>query len=77
MRFTLSTSRYYYPEVSDRERLTRLFGFVFDEGDCVDLERSPVVELSTLEDLLDLQKKADCRLIVSEARIEIYDGYRE
>lgn len=35
------------------------------------------VEINTLEDLLELQKKLGYELIVYEDTIEIYDSYRE
>ena len=93
MKFNLSTSNYLYND-KDKKRLEKL-GFVFDkelkaphieEGkkwymDDYDVEQHIIIEINTLEELLEFQKNYGQLIIGGNGEdgfwLEIYDGYRE
>ena len=84
MIFKLRTSESFYPQdvIRDYESL----GFRFTLTDPIwrednttyykDSKFEPVVEINTLEDLMEFQKEWGM-LVITEDTIEIYDGYRE
>lgn len=41
------------------------------------IDKAWTIEINSLEELLDFQKKCGCSLILSGDSIEIYDDYRE
>ena len=65
MKFSVSATSGMEPPCKKAER-------VFGEEDFY-------VEIASLEDLVDLSKSEDCKIIVSGdiRHVEIYDGYRE
>jgi len=84
MKFEIHTSGYTYDDEKTVELYKRI-GFTFDKEERgffpttywrmkVD---SSEIEINTLEDLLELQSKVGCELIISGGSIEIYDDYRE
>jgi hypothetical protein len=78
MKFKLSTVGYWYDE-EDKIKLEK-FGFKFDESTKVGLweinEYKPTIEISTLEELMELANYS--HLLISEKNeIEFYDDYKE
>lgn len=85
MKFELKVSGYSYFN-EDTVNLYKELGFEFGEpefrGDrnywYIKGDKTPEIEISTLDELLKLQSKVKCELIILDGgSIEIYDNYRE
>jgi hypothetical protein len=85
MKFNVSTTGYSYSD-EEQVELYRSMGFEFGEPE----ERGMLpckywhiktdsieMEINSLVELLKLQSKVGCELIISGGSIEIYDNYRE
>jgi len=84
MKFELRTTGYFYPDEEDRIKLSKLgFSFSFfpeekDEDFQWEIQDTDVfIELNTLDELLDFQKRCDNRIIINNNVIQIYDDYME
>lgn len=77
MKFTLSTSRHFYPQAYRRKELEEI-GFTFKPSDYKDftIEGSPEIEINSLEELIQFANKFG-EIIVGDGSIEIYNDYRE
>ncbi len=85
MKFDVSTSGYSYSD-EEQVKLYKSMGFEFGEPQ----ERGALpykywrietdsveMEINTLAELIELQSKVGCELIIGDGSIEIYDDYRE
>jgi hypothetical protein len=77
MKFTLSTSGYFYTRADRRKELEEI-GFTFKPSDYKDfaIEGSPEIEINSLEELIQFANKFG-EIIVGDGSIEIYNDYRE
>lgn len=77
MKFTLSTSGYFYNDPESREELSRL-GFTFSlKNKFYHINQNTIeIEINTLEELVEFTKKYG-EIVFSDGQIEIYDDYRE
>lgn len=84
MIFTLSTTKYYYPDKNQREKFEKL-GFTFDLLDKPDsffydsytINGKPTIEINTIEELIELSKTYGELIISDDKCIEIYNDDRE
>jgi len=89
MRFTLDTSEHSFTRsevggIAEYARLGLRFRVIMGvrpEHNLYTVRNRPVIEVSTLEDLLTIQKHVACPIIISgdngDNTLEIYDSYRE
>ena len=82
MKFQLSTSGYYYSK--DRVNDLKKYGFEFTKSPTEwDKDRhhingrSVIIEINTLEELVEFSEKNGSPIIFELSAIEIYDDYRE
>ena len=77
MKFKLSTSKYFYPNETERTELSKL-GFTFRPSEYKEyvIGGTTEIEINNLEELLELSKKFG-ELIIKEDSVEIYNDYRE
>jgi hypothetical protein len=78
MKFTLSTTGYFYPNEEDRLKLQEI-GFEFEHSDYLKFRKSnkqPEIEINSLEELISFSNKFG-GVIINDGSIEIYDDYRE
>ncbi len=80
MKFYITRTSRSWPERKERPPLPS--GLVFEPGPCTHAHGNWVIELATLEELLELGRSQDEELIVRVKNdgaplIEIYDDYRE
>jgi len=78
MKFTITTSGYFYPNKERRTELEQL-GFTFKPSDDYKnfiILGKPTIEIKDLNELIQFADKWG-EIIVGEGTIEIYDYYRE
>jgi hypothetical protein len=78
MKFTLSTTGYFYPNEEDRLKLQEI-GFEFEHSDYLKFKRSNKqleIEINSLEELISFSNKFGA-VIINDSSIEIYNDYRE
>ena len=75
MEFKLSTRGFFYNEKKEMELLETLgFKFKFYKNNNFIIKGTPIININSLEELIELSKKFNCQIIVSDKRIEIYDN---
>ena len=74
MKFTLSTTCYFYPNEEDRLKLQEI-GFEFEHSYYLK-NKQPEIEINSLEELISFSNKFGA-VIISDGSIEIYDDYRD
>ena len=76
MKFTLSTTGYFYPNQEDRFKLEKIgFAFRHSEYGVCKTDTKPEIEFSTLEDLIRFGNEFG-EIIVTDGSIEIFDDHR-
>lgn len=79
MKFTLTTTGYFYTDEDQIEKLKGL-GFEFTQDALLNIfeikEGSKEIEINSLEDLVKFTENYG-EIILNENEIEIYDDYRE
>ena len=77
MKFELSTSKYFYPNETERIELSKL-GFTFRPSEYKEyvIGGTTEIEINSLEELIEFSKEFG-ELIIEDKSIEIYNGYRE
>lgn len=76
MKFTLSTTRYFYTEEEAIELKDLGFEFVKTESKRLTLSEPSSVDINTLEELVAFVEKYGV-IVFYPKEIEIYNGYRE
>ena len=76
MKFTITTSGYFYPEKERRAELEKI-GFKFKSSSYKDFKilGEPTVEIKDLDELIEFADKWG-EIIVGDGTIEIYDADR-
>jgi hypothetical protein len=77
MKFTVTTSKYFYPDKERRSELEKI-GFTFKPSDYkgFSIVGEPTVEIKDLNELIQFTDKWG-EIIVGHGTIEIYNDYRE
>jgi wyosine [tRNA(Phe)-imidazoG37] synthetase (radical SAM superfamily) len=77
MKFTINTSRYFYPKKEERTELEKI-GFTFKPSDYKEftIVGEPTIKIKDLNELIQFADKWG-EIIVGNGTIEIYNDYRE
>lgn len=75
MKFKLTTVAYFYPNEINRKNLEKLgFEFKLIKGNYSKVPDEITIEINTLEELINFTKEYG-EIIISENRMQIFDGY--
>lgn len=78
MKFKLYTSADYYNNISDQAVLRELgFDFKCDESGDYIITNRPEIEISSIEELIELSHKFNFGIIIKGQTLELYTHWRE